>query len=187
MKFTLGQLLTTSAVTCVIGMVAAFAIANALVKSDTVPGRDILIGQPTMAVECEKPLKTYPTKKATRLAKVKKIRRDPTLHLTSAISVPDDGHEHIVAAIYDSKVGEINQLDSRVPLPWFTLKRRTELGIGYGLNHVEVSGTSQNQWGWRAELRHQFIQAKRIEGTLQGNAHADGSWYLGALFSVPIS
>jgi hypothetical protein len=174
-RFTLSNLMTTGVITWVIGMLSAVAIGHIMGKTDTQPGEKILTGQPVKIIECEK-LKTYPTKKSKKLAKVpKKIRKDRSMHLVDSIRIEDDGHDHIVSAIFAEKDYRVNQFNHTVPFPWLDTRKRLEIGAAYGVSDIET--------GWQFDGNYQFASTKGINWHIHGNVRQDESWFVGARFA----
>jgi len=157
--------------TLVSGIIIGLGIAYALQKSETVESPNILINEKAVNEPCETIL-VYPTPKAKKLAKLpQKVRKDHNLHLTASTRIEEDGHSHVVSAVYAKHDGSVRLFDYKEPLPLFSKKKRTTLEASYGVSDIETT--------WEARMRYDAFRVKKMRIGIVGNIRGDKSYFTG--------
>ena len=143
-----------------------------VLTNETVESPNILIKEKVVEIPCET-IKVYPTKKAKKLAKLpKKVRKDPNLHLTASTHIPEDGHSHVVSAVYAKHDGSVRLFDYKEPLKLFSKPRdQYTLGISYGASDLETT--------YQASLNLDLMRVKKAKLGLVGTVRGDGSYFTG--------
>lgn len=155
------------------GIIIGVGIAYFLGKSETVESVDLLINQPSTKIDCPNSIKVYPYKKSKVIARLpKKVRRDPNLHLTASTRIEEDGHSHVVSAVYAKHDGTVRLFDYQEPLKLFSKPReRYTLEYAYGASDIETT--------WQGTLKINLLNIKKLKIGVLGNARGDGSHFTG--------
>lgn len=156
--------------TLVSGIIIGLGIAYALQKSETVESPNILIEEKATEIPVKK-LKVYKSKKAKKAAKLQTVLKDPNLHLTASTRIEEDGHSHVVSAVYAKHDGSVKLFDYKEPLPLFSRKKRTTLEASYGVSDIETT--------WEARMRYDAFRVKKMHIGIVGNVRGDKSYFTG--------
>lgn len=120
----------------------------------------------TEKVEVAAPITVYKPEAKKKLNLPKPIQQDPGQQVVASTKVGGDDRPHTVTTLLDTRTGEFTTLDRADPLPWVSVKSRTELGAFYGIKDGRDTV--------RIQARHDFLQVKALNVSAQASADFAG-------------